>query len=55
MGAPGCPTPQKKAYMTKREAIRVAIRLSRKFIKPSRVYRCVPGCGRYHLTTRRSW
>ena len=46
-----CPTTGKHSYPHYAEAVRYAIRSSRTFAKPIRIYQC-PDCHAHHLTSQ---
>ena len=47
-----CPTPDKRPYLTLRNAAESMIWTYERFGVWQRPYRCDPGCGSYHLTTK---
>jgi hypothetical protein len=53
---PECPTPEKKAFMTRKRAYKVlrGVRMNGETTElPNRVYKCP--CGYWHLTKQRRW
>lgn len=47
-----CPHPHKAAYSSRREAVAVLARIPRDRKVGAHPYRCLPGCGAWHLGRR---